>query len=300
MSAQEDCRQEKKARTESSNAVPLLAVGFCGVDESVKVEDVVEISQSSAPWAEWGVLFRPEKEGEPRFPSMTWVENDLCKAVSKANIVAGFYKVRLAAHLCSTRCEEVLEGNAEFVQKLAALGFRRVQINATKANNVDSSKLADQVDNVAKVIEAVPAMEFILQRNEETKPLWEALIARRESLANISVLFDDSVGTGVERTTFPRPNIVEGLPCGYAGGIGPHNIEKVFQGIHESTLQDYGPLDSAYRAPWVDMESSLREKVMQDGEEKDIFSLNRVRACIANVQVSQDKGVVKLLRADVM
>ena len=44
--------------------------------------------------------------------------------------------MRLAGHLCASRCQEVLDGNFPFVKSLAALGFGRVQINATAANNV--------------------------------------------------------------------------------------------------------------------------------------------------------------------
>ena len=39
--------------------------------------------------------------------------------------------MRLAAHLCSSRCQEVIEGKMDFLTELKAMGFGRVQINAT-------------------------------------------------------------------------------------------------------------------------------------------------------------------------
>ncbi|GBG29368.1 Hypothetical Protein FCC1311_055902 [Hondaea fermentalgiana] len=292
MSASEDGPSAAKVARHGEACLPLLRVGFCGVDESVAPEDVVEISRERAPWAEWGVLFRPEKEGQPRFPSMKWVEDSLCKVVCKANHQTGVPTVLLAAHLCSSRCEQVLNGDVSFVERLFALGFRRVQVNATKANNVDSSNLAAQVDNVTKCIAALPAMEWILQRNEETRALWEPLLARKDTLFNMSVLFDDSVGTGVERTTFPRPDVAEGLPCGYAGGIGPHNISKVLAGIASSAIDDFTDSSASHRAPWIDMESSLREK---NADGQDIFSLARCRQCIDQVDAECKSGAVKVL-----
>ena len=48
----------------------------------------------------------------------------------------------LAAHLCGARVNEVLDGNDDFVAILYDLGFRRIQINATAVNGVDTSNFA--------------------------------------------------------------------------------------------------------------------------------------------------------------
>ena len=45
--------------------------------------------------------------------------------------------------------------------------------------------------------------------------------------ANMSVLHDASCGLGIEITSLPAPS--ENIPCGYAGGIGPENIDKILQ-----------------------------------------------------------------------
>ena len=48
--------------------------------------------------------------------------------------------MRLAAHLCSSRCQEVIEGKIDFLTELKGMGFGRVQINAT-AGNFKHSKI---------------------------------------------------------------------------------------------------------------------------------------------------------------
>ena len=84
------------------------------------------------------------------------------------------------------------------------------------------------------MILAVPEIEFILQRNEETRPLWEPLLAK-DTPTNVAVLFDDSVGTGVLVTEFTKP--LDSVKCGYAGGIGPSNVLTVLKGVKASVNQ---------------------------------------------------------------
>jgi hypothetical protein len=43
----------------------LRALGFCGVDDSTQPE-LLEMISARFPGVEWGVLFRPDKEGQPR------------------------------------------------------------------------------------------------------------------------------------------------------------------------------------------------------------------------------------------
>ena len=121
----------------------LRVMGFCGADDSVN-QEILETISARYPWIEWGVLFRPDKEGEPRYyllgavdsvkylkdielgryASWAWVER-----LAEVNAKAGS-KMRLAAHLCGSRCDEVLRGDPKFVTQLQSLGFRRVQVVA--------------------------------------------------------------------------------------------------------------------------------------------------------------------------
>jgi hypothetical protein len=91
----------------------LHALGFCGVDESVD-PDLLALISARFPAIEWGVLFRPDKEGEPRFPRAPWVAR-LSEAAAPpaaapdgaALAERGAPRMRLAGHLCGARAREV-------------------------------------------------------------------------------------------------------------------------------------------------------------------------------------------------
>uniref|UniRef100_A0A7S2W2L9 Uncharacterized protein n=1 Tax=Rhizochromulina marina TaxID=1034831 RepID=A0A7S2W2L9_9STRA len=221
--------------------VQLRAVGFCGVDDSVAPELLACVS-ARYPWVEWGVLLRQEKAGEPRFASQGWLQR--LATVNQDDTM------RLAAHLCSSHCEAVLAGDGSDLRRLhAEIGFRRFQINATKANNVDSAAVnAATCDRVRQVMLSLPEVEFIVQRNAETQELWKGLA--QDPPSNMSFLFDDSVGRGVAAESWPSPD--EGSPAfGYAGGLGPSNLADHLRRM---------AAPAAGRVVWVDMESSLRTK----------------------------------------
>ncbi len=240
----------------SSDVSELRALGFCGVDDSVDPWHLQAIS-AQYPFVEWGVLFRPDKEGEPRYASWAWVET-----LAKVNRATGG-TMKLAAHLCGSRCQEVLSGSSEFVKKLRVLGFERVQVNATAANGVDVSNLEASFAMLHECIRACPDVEWIIQRNEGTKVLWSPLLSSED--ANVSFLFDDSVGRGVVATSFASPE--KHAKCGYAGGIGPNNVVDVLGNVFKAANR---------QSVWIDMESSLRAVV--DG--KDAFSIDKAFSCL--------------------
>ena len=81
--------------------------------------------------------------------------------------------MKAAAHLCGSRVTQVLDGDCSFIEELISWGFSRVQINATSVNGVDISKLDQQVPTFLEAARKFPSIEFILQKNDETRPLWE-------------------------------------------------------------------------------------------------------------------------------
>lgn len=250
----------------------LRALGFCGADDSVS-PNLLGIFSHSYPFVEFGVLFRPDKEGQPRYASSEWVER-LSLVYKRSH-----GRMRLAAHLCGSRVNEVLDGDDAFLTKLANLGFQRVQINATAVNGVDTSRLGESVECFSKIISDHPELEFILQKNEETKPLWEGLLNLDSEMAgkvghlpeNVSMLVDESKGTGVLASSWPSPPME--YEIGYAGGIGPSNISKVLQDVLHA---------GSGREIWIDMESSLRS-VKND---KDVFDLDKCYSVIEKVCLS--------------
>lgn len=268
--------QKEKARKMASSpegkkakATKLRALGFCGADDSVHPK-MLGIISHSYPIVEFGVLFRPDKQGEPRYASPEWVQK-LSLVAKESN-----EGMRLAAHLCGSRVNEVLEGNDSFLKQLEALGFQRVQINATAVNGVDTSRLAESVGSFAGAVCRHPELEFILQKNDETKPLWDGLLTMESDVAgktgylpmNVSMLVDESKGTGLLASSWPHPPEEYGI--GYAGGIGPENIDKVLQDVLQA---------GNGREIWIDMESSLRS--MKNG--CDVFDLDKCYTVIDNV-----------------
>ena len=97
----------------------LRAMGFCGADDSCSPEHL-QLLSAHYSWVEWGVLFRPDLEGTPRYASKEWVQS-LVDVNKKSGEI-----MRLAAHLCQSRCQQVLEGDASFIKELSGMGFARV------------------------------------------------------------------------------------------------------------------------------------------------------------------------------
>lgn len=275
----------------------LRKLGFCGVDDSVSPRMLGLICQSY-PFVEFGVLFRPDKEGQPRYASKEWVK-ELSKVVQSSN-----HKMQLAAHLCEKRVLDILEYKStngdnntnpakEFLDDIQSNGFYRVQINATKVNGVDPSKVTpDSIQNICHAIKDYPNLEFIIQKNEETKPLWEGILNStlfdideeklpRKLPTNVVMLVDESKGTGLLASSWPIPPMEYDI--GYAGGIGPMNVKQVLKDIMDV---------ASGRDIWIDMESSLRTKIskkvsIHQGEggeveevEQDVFDLGKCFKCI--------------------
>jgi len=155
----------------------LIALGFCGADDSVHPDQLAMISRAF-PLTEWGVLLRPDKEGTPRYASPQWLEQ-LGQTAHRMKQTAGCVEMKLAAHLCGSRVNDVLDGRgAAFLRSLVDRGFTRVQINATAVNGVDTTRLAESVPHLWATVRDFPQLEFILQKNEETRPLWSGMEER--------------------------------------------------------------------------------------------------------------------------
>lgn len=140
------------------------------------------------------------------------------------------------------------------------------------ANGVDMNptRFGEYAAQLRSTIEAVPGIEFIFQLNAETQPVFDIISVNAP--ANMSVLYDASCGLGIEITTLPDPS--GSIPCGYAGGIGPANIEKILGMV--SALEQPNE-----KKVWIDMESSLRvtrsDKVVSN---QDSFSIDKCFACV--------------------
>ena len=200
---------------------------------------------------------------------MEWVDR-LSQVAKKTTTM------KLAAHLCERRVNDVLKGEDSFLNTLKSMGFQRVQINATARNGADTSILSTCVETFCELVNKQHDLEFILQKNEETRPLWEGLLQLSSDSSggpgrlpdNVSMLVDESKGTGVLASSWPEAP--EEYRIGYAGGIGPHNIENVLKDV---------VVASKDRPVWIDMESKIRSTK----EGKDVFDLDKCYSVIAAV-----------------
>jgi hypothetical protein len=294
-----------------SERVHLSALGFCGVDDSIHPHHLALISHAYNATVEFGVLFRPDKEGTPRYASTKWVQQ-LGKTAQ--SIKRNENKtMKLAAHLCGTRVHQIFEGNDEFLHQLVEWGFQRVQINATAVNGVDTAKyfslneenptamdLSCSVEHFWNLVHQFPQLEFIIQKNEETKPFWENVEKKLQALqeqpsmssspeveigtipTNIAMLVDESKGTGTLSTQpWPVPSPSYPWKTGYAGGIGPSNVKSVLKSLVESILSQCREAHEQQNKVsfWIDMESSLRS-IKND---RDVFDLDKCYQVIDTV-----------------
>ena len=183
--------------------------------------------------------------------------------------------MRLAAHLCGPALNQVLRGDISFVQELAAKGFGRVQLNATAINGADVGDPASTSAIVREALPLVPEVEWILQRNDETLPLWSPLFDDPPRGATIATLFDASAGLGIAPEGLAFPAIDHRLRCGFAGGIGVENLSAVLDNLRES---------AAGETVWVDMETSLRRATAGEqeggGGGEDVFAMERAEQCV--------------------
>lgn len=217
----------------------LRLVGFCGADDNTNITDIIELSKKYS-FIEWGILFHSEKIGEPRYPSWGWIYN-LVKN-----------ELNLAAHFCGKYVNDLLCGKTTFVDKIINLGFSRIQINATKANQVDLNQFSNVKYHLSNVFNKYPEVEFILQRNTETEDL--CLQMETCLLPNVSYLYDASCGLGVYDQNFLENINVSSITrnIGFAGGFSPDNISQVLNNLKFKKFPG--------KMLWIDMESGLRCK----------------------------------------
>jgi uracil phosphoribosyltransferase len=159
-----------------------------------------------------------------------------------------------------------LNGDVQWIKDyLIPRNFLRIQVNATAINGVDTSNLAAAAPRLLTAIGKCPMVEFVIQANEETSPLWKVIAEAAPQ--NASLLFDASCGTGKMMSSFPRPP-KDTIRFGYAGGLGPESLREIVRSMRA---------DPGLKGMQVtlDMESMLRSTV----NGTDRFDLSKAWAC---------------------
>lgn len=226
----------------------LKFVTLTGADDNTDPKKMAELSQRF-PFVEWAILFSQAKAGVSRYPSLDWLEKAL-------PILSG---CNLSAHLCGKWVDDANKGRITFLDDdLMADSFGRLQLNMAK------DKLLKVLNWQTKLWDCALDKPIILggpyQKYKINIPT-DAFMLR-----GVSPLFDCSGGRGILASEWPAPPIHEyGKPifCGYAGGLGPDNIEEELAKI-EAVVGD--------AEIWVDMESKIRN----DKDEFDLEKCERV------------------------
>lgn len=191
-------------------------ITFTGADDKTQIGDLVMLAGEFP--VEFGILFSRKREGDARYPSKNWV-----------NLLRG-RGLPLAAHVCGSYAEEIVRtGDSELKHVLAR--FDRVQVNTAAPVDLDlmaefgaklSRRAGDHVPIILQTRSEIP---------EDDRFHW---------------LFDASGGRGVTPPAWPLPPRKRSVRFGYAGGLGPDNVEEVLAVLPGN------------RPAWIDMETRIR------------------------------------------
>lgn len=213
----------------------LEMVTITGADDQTNIADLVRLSEEF-PFVEWGILIGSH-EGKPRFPSCEWIR-ELTEA--RLRQISG---LNLSLHICGRELRNIASGRLTLEDRLdyRVGAFSRCQLNW---HGERQGILAGE--NVLRAFGNQGFWEptIIFQLDAVNDALCEPA-QRRFRCAG---LFDRSHGAGVLPGEWPQART--DMQCGWAGGLGPHNLADELPKIHSKAW----PVASY----WIDMETQVR------------------------------------------
>jgi hypothetical protein len=223
-------------------------VTMTGADDHTSPSDLADLSEKY-PFAEWGILFSQTWSGVPRYPGFDWVL-DLCA-------IAVSHPMNLCAHLCGKWVKDAMNGDITFLRdgELDS-AFGRVQLNCRQ-------NMLREAMTWEPVWQAMSIPKPIILGGDYTALKVDPL---KFLSIGVSPLFDTSGGHGKLTKEWPKP--WPDVLCGYAGGLGPHNLLKQLEKIEEAV----GGCEI-----WIDMETHIR-----DGKEQ--FNLEKCKEVLELVK----------------
>ncbi len=191
-------------------------ITFTGADDETSIADMVALAADHP--VEFAILFSESREGTSRYPTMEWMEGLMD------------VDLKLAAHVCGSWASEIVEtGKSSIAARLS--WFDRIQVNT--AVPLDIGLICDLGKQVSDL--AGREVPVILQTRdtfpEDDRVQW---------------LFDASGGRGLSPAAWPAPPVNPSVRIGYAGGLGPDNVQAALQQL------------PAGRNAWIDMETCIR------------------------------------------
>ena len=207
----------------------LRKVTISGADDKSSISTMLGLSQIF-PFVEWGVLLSETRRSTSRYPTASWVES-ICTLARNA-------AVQLCGHLCGQLARAVCKGH--FPVQHDDVAFGRMQLNIAGC--------MDLIEDEGRVAACLPpGPEYILQVGGQHQH--GIAMASRFAAAGVevSVLFDASGGRGICPGVWP--DSADDVSCGFAGGLGPENVQEQLACI-EKTAKN--------RQVWVDLETNVR------------------------------------------
>ena len=207
-------------------------VTFTGVDDRTDFDELIYVA-GKYPFVEFGILVGSQTgQDNPIFPSLFLVDR-LRKTLPSD---------RISIHLCGKYARAVASPTLE--ERLPRIydisnGFGRIQVNL-HGDTDNTNRVTVDPGYLLSFANHSSASRVILQHRSGWKDV--PLIHHK-----IEYLFDLSEGSGLEGFDhWPEPP--NNMRVGYAGGIGPHNIN---QAIKFANMHPDHPI-------WIDMESKVR------------------------------------------
>lgn len=198
-----------------------------GADDQVDPEDLAVLS-GRYPFVEWGILCSKDRMRQSRYPSQGWIDDFIQVVMEDSRTIYP------SLHICGEFIDRFLQLDPELVH--LAHCFGRIQLN--KKIPLEGSAINELFRCIYKYESPV-----IVQVNRENQDLWMHL----HTLSNFHVLFDESRGNGIKASGYNIP--LRGNLCGYAGGLGPDNLQEELRKIERS---------AGDREVWIDMETRVR------------------------------------------
>ena len=226
----------------------IRCITVTGADDSIDPTELDKITMKY-PFVEFGILLSKNSMGTPRFPSKEWLQK-LAK-LNESSSIDNF-----SAHVCGQWVRDILVGNYPDWQKEIGIKnsffdimFSRYQLNTHGVyHEFDLNKIRYFLNS----------KNVIFQYDEVNTDL--IFTSMEEGIREVSVLFDISHGNGKLPENWPIP--LEGVFCGYAGGLSPDNLEENLIKLEKLVGEDW--------KIWVDAETHLRSNY------GTVFDLNKV------------------------